>query len=318
MKDLRLGCRSITARRISGMIDPGSPHPLLDMMRTLGLLLCILATGCDEKPIPEPAIDVLRIGVLPDESEDVLIRRYAPLLAYLETETGIPCQLVISETYESLLTDFRDRDVELVLFGGFTFVAAERFSGAVPLVTRLSDLKYSSYYIVRADDPGTSLSDFRGRAWSFGSHLSTSGHLMPRYFLQKQGIEPEAFFGEVQYSDTHVATVYAVRDGTVDIGAVSATIFDNMIRSERISYAEIRILQQTSTYADYVWAAQPHLPETLCNTIRESFLELSRQNEDHRDILDGLDAMGYLPSSVHDYEELTQIMMTTGLLDKLR
>lgn len=302
--------------RIDILNEPGARCRFLGLMSTLGLLLFTLATGCDEKPVPEPSIGYLRLGFLPDLSEEALAGRYAPLLAYLEAKTGIPCCFVMCESYESLLADFRAGDVDLALFGGVTYVAAEHYSDAVPLVMRLKDMKFTSYYIVRADDPGVSMTEFQGRTFSFGARLSTSGHFMPRHFLQEQGIKPEEHFGEVQYSGSHDATIFAVRDGHADIGAVNASIFDEMIRTQKISYDEIRILQQTPAYSNYVWAAQPDLPEALGHTIRESFLELSTADEEDSVILNGLDAMGYLPASSLDFQDLGQIMLATGMLDE--
>jgi phosphonate transport system substrate-binding protein len=51
------------------------------------------------------------------------------------------------------------------------------------VVQRPRDAEFHSSFIVRADLDVDSLEDLRGKTFTFGSESSTSGHLMPRYFL---------------------------------------------------------------------------------------------------------------------------------------
>lgn len=291
------------------------PHfaPLPGLMT---VAIFALASGCGSASAPPTPISELRIGVLPDESPDLLARNYKPLLEHLSTVTGLECRLVIPESYETLVDQFHAREIDLALFGGATFVEAERRSGAVPLVLREKDLNFTSFFIVRPENPAKSLADLQGSVFCFGSRMSTSGHFMPRQFLQEQGIDPDSFFGEVHYSAAHDETIYRVRDGLADAGAVNAAIFENMTFDGRISYDDIRVLEQTSPYADNVWAAQPSLSPTLRMRLRQGFLMLSGLDRQHRQVLRGLDAMGYLPASTLDFEKLSQIVSVTDVLEE--
>lgn len=51
--------------------------------------------------------------------------------------------------------------------------------------------------------PQDRITDFKGKVFSSGSNLSTSGHLLPRHFLKEMGIEPENYFSWVDYSGKH-------------------------------------------------------------------------------------------------------------------
>jgi phosphonate transport system substrate-binding protein len=108
--------------------------------------------------------------------------------------------------------------------GGFTFVQASLHGKVVPLVQREEDSKFTSKFIVNAAVGAKSLKDLKGKSFAFGSASSTSGHLMPRYFLQKEGIKPETFFKNVAYSGAHDATVAWVASGKVDAGALNASV----------------------------------------------------------------------------------------------
>ena len=83
---------------------------------------------------------------------------------------------------------------------GLDSVRAHASHGAIALVMRDIDTRFTSVVVVRAGDPARSLRDLRGRSFTFGNRDSTSGHFMARYFLGIEAIEPERFFSRVEYS----------------------------------------------------------------------------------------------------------------------
>ena len=273
----------------------------------LGVLLpvvTILSIGCSAPAPTAPTVRMIRIGVLPDESRSMLQQRYLPLVAYLENSTDLSCQLVLHDSYEELQAAFESGDVELAWLGGYTFVKLNRSHHAVPLVSRDRDLRFTSYYLTRADESATALADYRGRRFAFGARLSTSGHLMPRYFMRESGIEPETFFESVIYTGAHDATAIAVRDGEVDLGVANGPIIESMFASKRISRNEIRVMQETPPYVDYVWACQSSLPAAVRTQLRDAFLNLSHADREHAAILNQLLADYFIPVHPDDFDAL--------------
>jgi phosphonate transport system substrate-binding protein len=247
--------------------------------------------------------------VLPDESEESLRKRYAGLLAHLSEQLGVPVELHVPHDYASLVSSFSGGEIDLAYFGGVTFIRAKRLHHAIPLVMRDVDLRFTSYFFARLDVPGDAVADFRGRSFSFGSELSTSGHLMPRHFLRRMDIVPEQFFASVAYSGGHDQTAYAVRDGRVDLGAANAEIVEKMQRDGRLDRGEIRIVWITPPYADYVWAARPELSEAFRRRLRDAFLSLDPGNEHHAKVLSGMGTGGFLPASDEDFALLERTML---------
>ena len=159
----------------------------------IGAGLAFQLSACSA-PEQGPFNGTLRVGVLPDESENILLERYTPLLEFLTQETGHPCEIVIPDNYEELLKTFGEGQIDLAYFGGATFVKANTEYGAVPLVMRDVDARFTSDLVVAGEDLNT-LKELQGKRFSFGSRLSTSGHLMPRHFLQvRYGVTPENVF----------------------------------------------------------------------------------------------------------------------------
>ncbi len=282
-------------------------------------ILCIVAAGIyviiQPKFRHEATPSVLRVGVLPDESVEALHQRYDPLLDHLSAETGLDFKLVPPSDYDELVRLFRDHKVDLAYFGGLTFVQAHLFYHAEPLVMRDVDTRFTSWFLVRDSDPAHGLADFKGKVFTFGSRLSTSGHLMPRHFLQtEKQLIPEEYFTEVRYSGAHDKTAYQVRDGAVDLGAVNSEIVKTMLRDGRLKEKEVRVLWETPPYPDYVWAVHDRFNEGLKTQLRDAFLRLDADDAVHGKILAGMGAGGFLPAGASDFLPLKGIADTLGLL----
>ena len=250
---------------------------------------------------------VLRIGVLPDQSPAVLRQRFAPVLSYLVDTLQLSCELIVPESYAHLLQLFHEQKVDLAYLGGYSYVKARQDDQAIPLVMRRVDTHFTSLFIVNANSPVQTLDQLENKSIAFGSSLSTSGHLMPRYFLQQKNITPESFFIKVRYSGAHDQTAYWVRDGVVDAGAANATTIRSMLNKNLIKPEDVRILWETPPYANYVWAIRPHFAESFQFKIRDAFLQLSPDKADHAIVLQNLNAIGYIPADPDNFIALQSI-----------
>jgi phosphonate transport system substrate-binding protein len=251
----------------------------------------------------------LRIGILPDETEAELYRQYKPLFDYLQKETGLPVEVTVPDSYAELVDLFARGSVDLAYFGGFTFVNVSNHHDAIPLVMRDVDINFTSLFFVKGNSQTRDLTKTGGERFSFGSRQSTSGHLMPRYFMEiEQNIIPEKHFGSVRYSGRHDLTAYWVRDGAVDLGVANSRIIRKMLRDGRLEPQDIQVIWETPPYTDYVWAVHPGVTVKDRARIRQAFLSLSADNPSHTTILANLDAGGFLPASEQDFLDLKGIV----------
>ena len=246
----------------------------------IGILLFMPDVNESSTGMTEPPA-ILRIGVLPNQNPEMLKKRFEPVLDYLSNYLQLRCELIVPKSYEEMLKLFHEQKIDLAYFGGYSFIKARQNDHAVPLVMRLVDTRFTSLFIVNTESPAQTLESLEGKGIAFGSRLSTSGHLMPRYFLQQKNIHPESFFSSVQYSGSHDKTAYWVRDGIVDVGVVNATTIRSLMDSKLIRSNEIRILWETPPYANYVWATHRKFIDSFNLRVRNAFLQLSPDNADH-------------------------------------
>jgi len=270
--------------------------------------------ACDSEDTTRREISVLRIGVLPDQEPQALQQRYSPLFEHLASELDLPYEFVASESYEELVEQFVAGRIDLAYFGGLTFLKAHGAGVAEPLVMRDVDAKFISCFLVRTDSPATYVGDFHGKVFSFGSALSTSGHLMPRYFLRQLGIRAEDAFETVRYSGAHDKTAYDVRDGRTDLGVANCRVIRSMFADGRLSRDDVRVLWETPPYPNYVWAVQSDIDSVRKRRIRDAFLKLSPIDDNHRPILRQLTAGAFLPAGIDDFRALHEIAEKVSLL----
>lgn len=286
-------------------------------VRTVAVLLALVlpfCAACNSEDTARHEIDALRIGVLPDQNAEMLQQRYTPLFEYLASELEIPYEYIASRSHEELVEQFVAGRVDLAYFGGLTFLQAHSAGQAEPLVMRDVDAKFVSCFLVRSDSPATDVRDFQGKVFSFGSELSTCGHLMPRHFLLQRDIRPEDLFAEVRYSGAHDKTAYEVRDGRVDLGAANCQVIRSMFADGRLSRDDLRILWETPPYTDHVWAVRPNLDRNQKRAVRDAFMKLSPADDDHLRILGRMSAGAFLPASIEDFAALRVTAIQLSLL----
>lgn len=260
------------------------------------------------------AADVLNVSAIPDEAPTELQRKFKPLGAYLEKELGMPVKFVPVADYAAVVEALAADRVDLAWLGGFTFVQTRLKTGnAIPLVQREQDEKFTSKFI-SADPAVKSLQDLKGKTFAFGSVSSTSGSLMPRYFMLKDGIRPEAFFSRVAYSGAHDATVAWVQSGKVDAGVLNASVWDKLVAAGKVDTDKVKVFATTPTYYDYNWTVRGTLEPELAAKIKRAFLALDPAKPEHKEILDLQAASRFIETRPENYRGIEEAARAAGLL----
>lgn len=280
------------------------------LLRTLAAsALAGLATGVGAQEA------VLRVTAIPDEAPTELARKAAPLMRYLEARLGMKVVFTPVTDYAAAVETLVNRKVDLAWFGGFTFVQASVRSGGrvIPLVQREEDEKFRSVFIT-SDPTIRTLVDLRGKDVSFGSQSSTSGHLMPRSFLLRAGLEPDRDFRRVAYSGAHDATIAAVASGKVQAGALNISVWDKFVAEKRVDTDKVRVFFTTPPYHDYNWTVHADMPAPLRDKLAQALLALSRDTPEGREVLELQRATRFVPTKADNYKGIEAAARGAGLL----
>jgi phosphonate transport system substrate-binding protein len=276
------------------------------------LLLTVLAEGCvgGRTSTSQP---VLRLAMIPSTDPGKIVRESQPLVNYLEKETGSRVELVVPTNYAAVVEAIANDRVDIAYLGGFTFVQASQRAGVQPLVQRERDQSFHSVFITQPGSRINTLADLKGHSFAFGDVNSTSGHLMPAFYMREAGIDPGAL-PKTLYTGGHDATALAVANGKVDAGAMDELVLGNMLKSGKIAANQAKVFYTTPPFFDYVWAARKGLDPKLRDGFTAAFLKLDASNAENKVVLDLLNATKYVRAEDGSYDKLRQAARTEGLL----
>jgi phosphonate transport system substrate-binding protein len=283
------------------------------MSHYLKVILCFLLFSTS---ISLSAQTVLRVTTIPEEAATEQIRKFGPLTKYLERTVGMKVDFVPVNDYPAAVEALVNKQVELVWFGGFTYVQAQIRSGGkiIPIAQREEDTSFRSVFITQTNSGIKRLTDLKGKQVSFGSQSSTSGHLMPRSFLLEAGIDPDKDFKRVAYSGAHDATIAAVVSGRVDAAALDITVWRKFVSENKVDTTKVDVFYTTPPYFNYNWSVHADMPAPLREKITAALLNLNMNNPEGKEILTLNRATKYIPTKPENYKGLENAGRSAGLI----
>jgi phosphonate transport system substrate-binding protein len=288
----------------------------MSILRTLLAALLLVGAIASPSTARAQAAGVLRVSAIPDEAPTELQRKFKPLGDYLKRETGLDVQFVPVTDYAAVVEGLATNKLDLAWLGGFTYVQARLRTngGVVPIVQRAEDAKFTSRFIVPANSTAKTLADLKGKTFAFGAPSSTSGSLMPRYYLLQAGIEPERDFKSVAFSGAHDATVAFVAAGRAEAGVLNASVMDKLVENHNANAEKVRVLAVTPPYFDYNWTVRPGLDPALTKKLTDAFLKLDPAKPAMKEIMDLQRASKFIPTQNSNYDSIEAAARSAGLV----
>ena len=180
-------------------------------------------------------------------------------------------------------------------------------------VQREEDARFTSKFIT-ADDKIKSLADLKGKTFAFGAPSSTSGHLMPRYYLIQAGVDPDKAFSRYAFSGAHDATAKWVESGKVDAGALNESVWQKLVDDKRVDLTKVEVFYTTPAYFDYNWTVRGDLDPGLVARLRAAFLALDPARPEQKAILDLQRTRKFIETRPENYREIEEAAKSAGLI----
>jgi phosphonate transport system substrate-binding protein len=250
--------------------------------------------------------------MIPTTDPGKMLRDSKPLVDYLEREIGSKVEMTIPTDYAPVVEALANDQVDIAYLGGFTYIQARKRSGVEPLVQREGDQNFHSVFITQTDSPINSLADLKGHTFSFGNVISTSGHLMPEYFMRQNGVDSDVIANAI-YSGTHDGTALAVANRKVDAGALDETIYQKLTADGKIDSSKVRVFYTTPPFLDYIWVARKDVDSKVTSAFAAAFLKLDSTNSADKPIMDFLGATRYVKAGDSSYDKLRQAAIEAKL-----
>ena len=302
---------------------PEREHPAVKAAGlTAGLAFAAAVVGCSSAPPSNQ--QVLKIGAIPDQNPERLNRLYGALSDELGASLNVEVQYVPVSNYAAAVSAFRSGSLDLVWFGGLTGVQARlQTPGATVLAQRDIDAEFTSVFIANGASglrPITSadqLVQLKGRRLAFGSESSTSGRLMPQYFLGENGVTmADLAGGGPGFSGSHDATIAVVQSGAYEVGALNSQVWQSNVDEGRVDPAKAAVIWRTPPYVDYHWVARPDLDsrfgDGFTGRVQNALLSLTPTTERGALVLELFGAKRFIPAQNEDYSKIEAVGRQLG------
>ncbi len=294
-------------------------------------VLTLAACGTDESASPSTAGagptpgGTLVISAIPDQDPEKLGRLYPALARLVAGATGLEVTYQPVTDYPAVVRGFEVGDIGLAWMGGLTGVQARsRVEGAQAIAQRDIDADFHSVFIANTAagitpfTDASGLSALAGHSFTFGSETSTSGRLMPQYFMEQAGLDLARLKGQPGFSGSHDATVEAVASGSFEVGAANEQVWTRTKETGALDLSKVDVIWRTPGYADYHWLARPDLDARLgagtTQRITDALLALDAADPEDAEVLDLFGATTFVPTKNSNYDQIESVAKELGLL----
>jgi phosphonate transport system substrate-binding protein len=257
---------------------------------------------------------------IPDADESRLNARFGKVADYLSEQLGVDVKYIPVKSYPAAITAFRNDQVQLAWFGGLSGVQARALvEGSEAIAQGYEDQFFKTYIIantsteIEASDELPE--DIKGKTFTFGSKGSTSGRLMPEFFIRDAfNASPDELFSRVGFSGDHSRTIAQVQSGVYQVGAVNYSVWDTEVEEGKIDTDKVKVIWTTPTYPDYQWTIRGDVDarygEGFKEKVRNALLNMKDES-----LLTSFPRKSFVPASNDDYAPIERTGKAIGLLD---
>jgi len=256
---------------------------------------------------------------IPDQDQQQLKQRFQKVADYLSKQLGQPVKYIPVKSYAAAITAFRNNQVQLAWFGGLSGVRARQLvPNSIAIAQGAEDQHFISYFIANHSTGLTPSKtfpmDMTGKTFTFGSKGSTSGRLMPEFYLRQYfNKSPNDVFKAVGFSGDHTLTINQVQAGAYQVGAVNFKVWEKMLAAGKIDLNKVQVIWQTPEYPDYQWTLRGDVNKTFGDNftakVKHALLTLS-----DADILAQFPRSKFVEASNTDYLPIEKTAKAIGLL----
>ena len=226
-------------------------------------------------------ITSLKMGLIPADDVQEMLRQYKNVTDYLSEKLGMPVEAEVTSDYTAAIEAMRAKHIDIAWFGPFSYILAHDIAGAEAIVNGVREetgkSTYKSIFIVKKGSGIETLEDLKEKKFAFVDPASTSGYLIPMKILTENNINPENDFKSTFFAGTHNAVELAVANGTVDAGADSDNSYNRMIKSGEINSEVNIIIHESKPIPGSPIAVRGDLPESLKQDIKKALIEMDEQ-----------------------------------------
>ncbi len=263
---------------------------------------------------------VLVFTAIPDEDESKLQERFGPMSEYLSETLDIEVRYVPVKSYAAAVSAFRNDQVQLAWFGALSGVQARATVPNSQALAQGEEDQAFWTYLIAHKSTGLEAGDaidarMRGMTITFGSKSSTSGRLIPEFYLTERfGESPNLVFERVGYSGNHSRTLRLVESGSYSVGAINYAVWDRELAAGNIDTDAVKVIWKTPAYPNYQWSIRGDVDTRFGEGFTDKVKSVLLAMDDPK-LLNSFARSAFIPARNSDYEPIKRTAKQVGLID---
>ena len=263
-------------------------------------------------PVAAQELTEINFGIISTESSQNLKSNWQPILDAMSKKTGMKVNAFFASDYAGVIEGMRFNKVQVAWFGNKSAMeAVDRAGGEVfaQMVNADGALGYYSHLIVNKDSSVKSVDDMlkHGKDLSFGNGdpNSTSGFLVPSYYIfAKNKIDAKTFF-KVTRTANHESNAMAVANKQVDVATNNSENLEKLKDHQPEKFNNIRIIWTSPLIPMDPLVMRKDMPEATKAKVRDFFYTYGQGGQQEKDNLFKLSKLSGFKASTNN--QLTPI-----------
>jgi len=258
--------------------------------------------------------DLLKVGLGPQQPTQADTRRvWRPVYERIARRVGRHLKLTVASDWAGIAVALASGHIDVAQMGPWGYVLARAKGGARVINTMLVDGRptYKAIIVARPDlDLERFPEDAKGLSLQMLDTGSTSGWLVPTYFLRSKGIDPKTFFGRYAEGASAAAAQIATANGLVDLATGWDTHRNTMIRNDTLAPDGNTVVWESAPLPNEVVAVRRDLSEDLAIRLQKALTNLT----DAERAMLPWPYTGFVPSTHEPYAVLERMGREMGVL----
>ena len=258
----------------------------------------------------------LVIGLIPETNIFQQMERFKPLGKYLSDQTGTNIKFSVLTRYGNLIENFQQHHLDGAFFGSFTGALAIQKLGIIPIARPVNlngKSTYSGMIFVRKDSGIKTVADMRGKRFAFVERATSAGYIFPLAYLADHGVKNVTdFMGEVYFTGSHDAAMYAVLQGKAGVGAAKDSVYEWVASRDPAINRDLQVLAQSEEFPSNGFGLRKDMDPVIVAKLKTILLHL-HENPQGLKVLETLRARRFIETRVEDYKPVFDAAKHAGI-----
>jgi len=249
----------------------------------------------------------INFGIISTEATQNLKADWQPLLEDMEKQTGLKVKAFFAPDYAGIIEGMRFNKVQIAWMGNKSAMeAVDRSNGEVfaQMVNADGTQGYYSHLIVHKDSPLNNLGDLLSNAKSLsfgnGDPNSTSGFLVPGFYVFAQNkVDPKSAFKVVRNAN-HETNALAVANKQVDVATNNSENLDKLKERQPEKVKDIKIIWTSPLIPLDPMVMSKSLPEATKAKIKSFFYNYAKTDAREKEIVMKISKLSGFKASTND------------------